>query len=218
VSKAWLSVLGLLINTALLSLPLLLVDSPLSALLHQPGLWSIYVLLNIFCLSESYASQQLSYEQTGSVTKPVLPYLTSFIVLFVVWFAIYDSSATTRESLLSLMLGNSLIAVGIAFRLFAIRQLANLFVSHIAVINEHRLVTSGIYSLVRHPSELGLVFICVGLAVVAWSAKAMALTLMLMPFIIYRTRLEDKLLSDKFGAPFLQYCEATPGLLPWLFR
>jgi len=77
------------------------------------------------------------------------------------------------------------------------------------------LVTTGIYSIVRHPIYLGLLIITFGLVLssgvwaqmIVWAALAMLLT--------YKMRWEEVLLSKKYKG-YSQYMANVPALIPGL--
>ena len=61
----------------------------------------------------------------------------------------------------SFIAGLVVTAAGTLIRVVAYRQLSRNFTFQLAVRNEHKLSTSGIYSVVRHPSYTGaLMFLC----------------------------------------------------------
>ncbi|KAG2151102.1 uncharacterized protein EDB93DRAFT_320933 [Suillus bovinus] len=61
--------------------------------------------------------------------------------------------------------GSISIAIGGALRLYCMATLGKLWSFHLSVRKEHRLVTSGPYSVVRHPSYTGLLFQGIGVAI-----------------------------------------------------
>ncbi|KAG2117167.1 uncharacterized protein F5147DRAFT_768546 [Suillus discolor] len=63
------------------------------------------------------------------------------------------------------LVGSIAIVIGGALRLYCMSTLGKLWSFHLSVRKEHRLVTSGPYSVVRHPSYTGVLFQCIGIAV-----------------------------------------------------
>ncbi|KAG1896252.1 uncharacterized protein F5891DRAFT_606137 [Suillus fuscotomentosus] len=61
--------------------------------------------------------------------------------------------------------GSIAIAIGGILRLYCMTTLGKLWSFHLSVRKEHKLVTSGPYSVVRHPSYTGLLFQSTGIAV-----------------------------------------------------
>ena len=83
--------------------------------------------------------------------------------------------------------------------------------------SDHELVRSGPYSRVRHPIYLGLLLFLQAMAVAFghWLQLVVAVPLYLAGTQI-RTRIEDRLLEEKFGEAFRNYRNSTPALLPRL--
>lgn len=107
--------------------------------------------------------------------------------------------------------GLLLAGVGMAMRLRAINDLGERFRNDIALGHGHRLETRGIFRGMRHPSELGLLLILGGSALIAASLPAAALVLLVsLPISIRRCRDEDELLLQSFGDEARAYQESTP--------
>ncbi|HXV84715.1 MAG TPA: thioredoxin domain-containing protein [Candidatus Binatia bacterium] len=79
---------------------------------------------------------------------------------------------------------------------------------------QEELVTTGLYSRLRHPEYLGLLLIVVAFLIM-WPT---ILTILLAPFLIARYFLlakeEDRELERQFGDTFARYKEAVPGFIP----
>lgn len=209
--------LGALLNLLVLSAPLVFVDIQIQEYFSRPVTWIYYFLITIFCLLEGWGSLRVPSEQPNAIQKHSLPYLIGLLVLIIFWVSIYDYAEVFQIHLLQIVSGSLLISLGIAIRLCAILKLKKYFVSHIALITNHQLVTTGIYSFVRHPSELGLLSICFGIAILLSSLKAILISILILcPLIIYRVLLEDKLLQLNFGLAHNIYRSVTPILFPKL--
>ena len=111
-----------------------------------------------------------------------------------------------------------LIAVGSAWMgATAIRILGKQWSLEARIREDHELITTGHYAIVRHPiytAMLGLL-IGTGLAV----SRPLALLAGLLVFIAgttLRVRLEEKLLRTGFGPTFEAYASRVPAFVPWL--
>lgn len=68
------------------------------------------------------------------------------------------------------------------------------------------LVTSGIYRLTRNPMYLGLLFVLIGWGVFLGNVLALPCAFIFIPYINrYQIKAEERLLEDRFGAPFISY-------------
>lgn len=94
----------------------------------------------------------------------------------------------------ALIAGSSLIVVGIALRIAAIRALGPRFVSSCTV---DRVITSGPYRRMRHPSEVGLLATAAGDALLLDSAIAATIAaVVLVPLCAIRCSAEDRVLDQ----------------------
>lgn len=76
--------------------------------------------------------------------------------------------------------------------------------------NLDHLVTTGPYRWYRHPLYLSFMLIMLGLDLMFGSPVGIVVTLVLaLPSIIYRARLEEKALADRFGQEWEAYKQRT---------
>ena len=79
---------------------------------------------------------------------------------------------------------------------------------------KNQLVTTGIYSHVRHPQYLGFLLITLGMNVLWVTFSTLALWPVLA-FLYYRlAKEEDKQMDEKFGEEFLKYKNNVPMFIP----
>jgi protein-S-isoprenylcysteine O-methyltransferase len=83
---------------------------------------------------------------------------------------------------------------------------------------DHRLVTTGPYRHLRHPSYTGALVAALGfgLALGHWTS-ALVLVLGWSAGIAYRIRVEETALRDTFGASYDEYASRTRRLIPLLY-
>jgi len=80
------------------------------------------------------------------------------------------------------------------------------------------LATSGPYAWVRHPVYLGVFVVLVGdaLAFANWAALLVCLAWVL-PALLWRAQVEERLLTEVYGEPYQRYRQRTNLLLPGLW-
>jgi protein-S-isoprenylcysteine O-methyltransferase len=119
---------------------------------------------------------------------------------------------------LLLWLGLGVFATGVAVRWWAITVLGRFFTSDLVVQSGHRIVRSGPYRVVRHPSYTGILicFLGIGLAMYNWLSLVCLLGLV-GAAILYRTRVEERMLEKEFGNEYAEYRRRTRRLVPGLF-
>jgi protein-S-isoprenylcysteine O-methyltransferase Ste14 len=116
------------------------------------------------------------------------------------------------------VVGLSIFLAGVAFRYWAIVTLGRFFVFVVAVQEDHRVVDSGPYAIVRHPGYLGLLAAVggLGLALGNWLALAVCF---LPPLIGFTRRIvaEERVLSEELGEPYRAYAARTRRLIPGIW-
>jgi protein-S-isoprenylcysteine O-methyltransferase Ste14 len=114
-------------------------------------------------------------------------------------------------------LGAILFGAGGALRLWPVYVLGNRFSGLVAIQPGHALATTGIYSVIRHPSYLGLLVSSLGWGLAFRAGIGVLLTALLLPPLVARIRSEEKLLRLHFGAAYDAYCARTSPLVPGVF-
>ena len=113
--------------------------------------------------------------------------------------------------------GVFLFAIGGALRLWPVFVLGDRFSGLVAIQPGHRLVTTGIYSIMRHPSYLGLVVSSLGWGLAFRSGVGVLLTVLLIAPVVARMRAEERLLRTQFGTEYDAYRARTSRLIPGLY-
>ena len=112
----------------------------------------------------------------------------------------------------------ALLFAGLAVRWTAILTLGRFFTSNISIQSTHRLVDSGIYKYLRHPSYSGLLlaFVGIGFAHDNWISLA-ALMLPVIAALLYRIAKEEQVLRAALGGTYDDYCQRTKRLVPFVY-
>ncbi len=113
--------------------------------------------------------------------------------------------------------GVVLFTVGGILRLWPVFVLGRRFSGLVAIQPGHRLVTSGIYGVIRHPSYLGLLISSLGWALAFRSTIGILLVIFMLVPLVARMNSEEALLESQFGAEYADYRRRTRRLLPYLY-
>jgi protein-S-isoprenylcysteine O-methyltransferase Ste14 len=114
-------------------------------------------------------------------------------------------------------LGVVLYAAGGVLRLWPVFVLGRRFSGLVAIQPGHRLVTDGIYGVIRHPSYLGLIVNAVGWALAFRSGAGLLLVALTVLILLGRIRSEEALLQSQFGAAYDAYRARTSRLIPGVY-
>jgi protein-S-isoprenylcysteine O-methyltransferase Ste14 len=110
----------------------------------------------------------------------------------------------------------ALLAAGGALRLWPVFVLGDRFSGLVAIQPGHRLVTSGVYGVIRHPSYL-LLISSLGWGLAFRSVIGVLLAALLVPPLLVRINVEERLLHSQFGAEYEAYRARTSRLIPELY-
>jgi protein-S-isoprenylcysteine O-methyltransferase Ste14 len=124
----------------------------------------------------------------------------------------------TGDHLLLSFAGLLLILSGIAVRWIAIRTLKQHFTTSLTIIDNHKLIDTGIYQYVRHPSYTGGLMSFLGLSVTF--SNWITIIVMFVPILLsylYRIQVEEKMLTDHFGEAYIEYGKKTRKLIPKIY-
>jgi protein-S-isoprenylcysteine O-methyltransferase Ste14 len=99
----------------------------------------------------------------------------------------------------------------------AIRTLGEQWSLAARVVEGHKLVTKGLYSIVRNPIYTGMLgmLLATGLAVSHWIGIVIAMVIFAIGTFI-RVRSEERLLREMFGPEFDAYARKVPAVIPFL--
>lgn len=110
------------------------------------------------------------------------------------------------------------IISGLALRTWAIHALGSFFTMHLSVQNGHKVICTGPYKFIRHPSYAGAFFIYLGIPVFLHSWIALAAAAILLPMAwIRRIHYEEKMLIQTLGDDYLAYCQSVKKVIPGLW-
>jgi protein-S-isoprenylcysteine O-methyltransferase Ste14 len=109
-------------------------------------------------------------------------------------------------------LGLTVLGGGIMFR--SVLDLGRQYSAEVTIQEGHRLVTHGLYRVIRHPRYLGLIVLVLGSALVYRAWVGIAASVVLVPALLWRIRDEEAMLEREFGAEWEAYCKRTKRLLP----
>ncbi|SRR5579875_409066 len=113
--------------------------------------------------------------------------------------------------------GITLMALGTVFRFYAIRTLGRYFTREVAIHAGQKVIESGPYRYIRHPSYSGLLLALLGLTLTLTNwASLLVMTLCVAPGIGYRIFVEERALRVALGQPYIAYMARTRRLIPFV--
>jgi len=115
-------------------------------------------------------------------------------------------------------IGVGLVLLGSAIFIWARSALGVNYSGHVSVTAGQKLVQTGPYRIVRHPAYAGYLLMALGVSLGYASLIGCTSTLfLLLPAVVYRIRIEDRLLDRHFGTHFKEYARRTRRLIPGIW-
>ena len=116
------------------------------------------------------------------------------------------------------LVGLVLMLAGFTVAFIGVFTLKRCYASTLVIREDHQLVTHGVYRFVRHPIYLAVLVICVGALPVYSSSLWGCVTMSaLIPLVLNRIRIEERLLTEHFGDAYRAYRAATSKLIPFIY-
>jgi protein-S-isoprenylcysteine O-methyltransferase len=114
--------------------------------------------------------------------------------------------------------GIAVFAAGLAIRWYSIVHLGRFFTVNVAIASDHRLIDTGPYRYVRHPSYTGALMAFFGLAMCLanWASLSVLMVPVLAVFL-WRMHVEEAALLQAFGARYRDYMNRTKRLIPIVY-
>ncbi|MBP1920503.1 protein-S-isoprenylcysteine O-methyltransferase Ste14 [Youngiibacter multivorans] len=121
-----------------------------------------------------------------------------------------------RGSIISYV-GLVLFAAGVLVQAIAMVQLKGSYTVKLGVKPEQRLVTVGLYRIVRHPGYLSYLLSITGISLAMCSLLTFVLLLIVLIFLINRIDEEEKMMIAEFGDSYMKYMKRTKRLIPFVY-
>ena len=170
------------------------------------------ILLNRLVRSKNPDSKKVDKNSLNLIWIAIVISMTLGILSANYW------SATIMPAGIALYLGSGFIIAGMIIRFTAVWSLGKFFTVNLGIQDNHRLVRTGLYKYIRHPSYSGSLLSFAGfcLSLNNW----LSLLIIMIPVIatfINRINIEEKLLLGQFGSEYEEYKRKTKRLVPLIY-
>jgi len=120
------------------------------------------------------------------------------------------------QGLLSFWAGTGLTFAGLLFSVWARVQLGRNWSRSVTIKQDHKLIVTGPYALVRHPIYTGLLAAFLGTVLAVGEVRAVLAFVLIAVQFGYKLRLEEKWMQAQFGAAYVAYSNRVAALVPYL--
>jgi protein-S-isoprenylcysteine O-methyltransferase len=180
-------------------------------------LGTIYVVSELALMLKKRArSGESRVDDKGSLNLLWIVITASVILAFNIASLLPAAAMSTGPALR--YLGIALFAAGLALRWYAIVHLGRFFTVNVSIAADHRLIDTGPYRIVRHPSYTGalMAFLGLGLCMANWASLLCLLVPICLVFL-RRIHVEEAVLLEALGDQYRDYVRRTKRLIPAIY-
>ena len=122
----------------------------------------------------------------------------------------------TMAAIAAYWLGLLMVAMGLAFAVWARVFLGRNWSGTVTIKQDHELVRSGPYGVVRHPIYTGLLLALLGTAVAIGEWRGLLGFAAIGIGFLIKIRTEERFMSEIFGEKYARYRAQVPALIPFM--
>ncbi|MGC9393502.1 MAG: methyltransferase family protein [Anaerolineae bacterium] len=109
------------------------------------------------------------------------------------------------------------VGLGLGLVLWSGIALGRFYSPDVTLQKDHRLITTGLYGVLRHPRYLGVLLATPGLALLFRSWVGLVAFIPVLGIVLFRIHDEEALLHQTFGVAWETYCQRSWRLLPYIY-
>jgi len=112
----------------------------------------------------------------------------------------------------------TLFVVGFIIRIHSLLTLKQYFTYSVAKVEDHKLIETGLYKLIRHPGYLGqlIIFIGISTSISNWLSIAVMMISVTLGYL-YRIKVEEGFMLEQLGKEYLDYQKRTKRIIPKIY-
>ena len=186
----------------------------LECLLAVPLLWRRWLKKMKNEKGHLRKSHQHRNDLTGEHVFSDIGQLIFLIIFLIVWIA--DSFVFRYSTFLTQYISNY-IRVPIALTILTVSGLLSGFGLNTVFgksRKEPQVITTGVFSIVRHPIYLGSMLLYLGFILLSLSLLSVLIWFIIIVFYYTISQYEEKLLTQRFGSAYEEYKKKVPMLFP----
>lgn len=175
--------------------------------------WVVWLI--VWVLAAGWSARTASHHDLGAESPSRVLTLAAVVMILASYWPLQDAVLWTPPIEVSWALFG-LVLLGLGFTWAARLHLGPLWSSTSAPTEDHRIVDTGPYGIVRHPVYAGLLLAALSTAVERGRLEAVAGALVLVAAVSLRAKLEERFLRRDLGdEAYSSYRRRVPMLIPF---
>ncbi|MGJ9385134.1 methyltransferase family protein [Salipaludibacillus sp. CF4.18] len=179
----------------------------------------IFASATILWIAEFIIFKNRHSQNDKNQNKTSFPWIL-FSIMFVILSSILsrEYAVLHRDVAILSWIGVVVYSCGIFLRYWGMHKLGIQFTRNVTVQQGDRIISTGPFSLLRHPLYTGLFLTMIGVSLYTGSLLGLIFTFLLfLPILINRISLEETMLLKAFGQEYEQWCKRRYRLLPYIY-
>jgi protein-S-isoprenylcysteine O-methyltransferase Ste14 len=182
--------------------------------------WSVYAwvfLPEMLLLRRTPRGANAPAEDAGSLRVLTVAFGLAMFSAFLIASRVRDTRLPGPPSLW-LLLGLVVMVAGSLLRRHCFRVLGAFFTGTVTIQKDHRVIDSGAYRFVRHPSYTAALLIVLGVALSLgnWLGVVVSFAFAFAGYA-YRAQVEERALLQALGEPYARFMAARKRFFPLLY-
>ena len=174
--------------------------------------WAIY-----WGLSASNVKETLRRETVLSLAGHGVPLIIAVLLLALPTLpAGFLCDRMLPRGPLTFWTGASVLAVGLAFSVWARIYLGQNWSGTVTIKQDHKLIRGGPYRFARHPIYTGVIVGVIGSAIARGEWRGLLALVIVFAALWRKLRLEERWLGETFGEEYTKYRAEVSALIPFL--
>ena len=181
-----------------------------------PAVWITFLIYWQIKAANTKNTQRL--EPAGSRILRALTILVAIVLLSTTWIPLpWLYRPLWRAGFWPFWLGAALTVGGLLFAVWAREHLGRNWSRSVSIKQDHELITTGPYAVVRHPIYTGILTGFVGFAIDISEVRGFVVFVLF--FLVFWAKLskEEQWMRSQFGETYAKYVHRTAALVPYLF-
>jgi protein-S-isoprenylcysteine O-methyltransferase Ste14 len=181
-----------------------------------PAVWIAFLIYWQIRAVNTKSTQRL--EPAVSRILRVLAFLVTIALLSTTWIPLpWLYRSLWRRGLWPFWVGVAITVSGLIFAVWAREHLGRNWSRSVTIKQDHELITTGPYAVLRHPIYTGILAGFLGLAIALSEVRGfVAFAIMFLVFWV-KLSMEEQWMRSQFGETYARYVHRTAALVPYLF-
>jgi protein-S-isoprenylcysteine O-methyltransferase Ste14 len=181
-----------------------------------PVVWITFLIYWRIKAADTKSTQRL--ESAASGILRILIFLVAIILLSTTWIPLpWLYRYLWPAGFLPFWLGAAITVSGLLFAVWAREHLGRNWSSEVSIKQDHELITTGPYAVVRHPIYTGILAGFLGVAIALSQVRGFVVFVVFFLMFWAKLSKEEQWMRSQFGETYATYVHRTAALVPYLF-